>query len=83
MAQRPPTPPPGGPNYGGLSKNLALLALVVLIGLALFQVMGGQDRASRDFVFTEFEKQLDAGIPLTLLATALTIMMASAWPAHR
>ncbi len=60
MAQRPPTPPPG-PNYGGLSKNLALLALVVLIGLALFQVMGGQDRAARDFVFTEFEKQLDAG----------------------
>ncbi|MDZ4674338.1 MAG: ATP-dependent zinc metalloprotease FtsH [Gemmatimonadota bacterium] len=60
MAQRPPNPPPG-PNYGGLSKNLALLALVTLIGLALFQVMGRQDRAAQDFVFTDFEKQLDAG----------------------
>jgi cell division protease FtsH len=60
MAQRPPTPPPA-PNWGGLSKNLALFSLVVLIGLALFQVMNRQDRASREFDFTEFEKQVDAG----------------------
>jgi len=60
MAQRPPTPPPA-PNWGGLSKNLALFAMVILIGLALFQVMGRQGQGSREFVFTDFEKQLDAG----------------------
>lgn len=60
MTQRPSAPPPT-PNWGGLSKNLALMALVILIGLALFQVMNRQDRTMREFVFSDFERQLDAG----------------------
>ncbi len=60
MSKQPSTPPPA-PNWGGLSKNFALMALVVLIGLALFQVMNRQDRTMREFVYTDFEKQLESG----------------------
>src|SRR6266498_2867463 len=42
MAQRPPRPP--SPNWGGLSKNLALWALVALLGLALYRLMKGEFR---------------------------------------
>ena len=68
MAQRPPPTPPT-PNWGGLSRNLALISLVILIGLALFQVMGRQDRAQREFVYTDFEKQLDAGNIASVIIT--------------
>ena len=49
------------PNWGGLSKNLALWALVALLGLALYQLMDGQRRSSTEFIYSEFSKQLDAG----------------------
>ena len=56
---RPPRPP--SPNWGGLSKNLALWALVALLGLALYQLMDRQRGASQEFSYSEFSKQLDAG----------------------
>jgi cell division protease FtsH len=60
-SQRPEQKPPQGPNFGLVSKNLALMALVLLIGMALFQVMSRQDQSRKAFGFTDFEKQLDAG----------------------
>ncbi|MEO8452047.1 MAG: ATP-dependent zinc metalloprotease FtsH, partial [Gemmatimonadota bacterium] len=60
MSKR-PNPRPPTPNWGGLSKNLALWALVALLGLALYQLMDGQRRSSAEFSYSEFSKQLDAG----------------------
>ena len=57
------------PLYG-----LFLIAFGLIIGLS---------RRMRRFVAElgdTAQKQLDSGIPLTLLATALTVVMATAWP---
>ena len=57
------------PLYG-----LVLIAFGLIIGLS---------RRMRRFVAElgdTAQKQLDAGIPLTLLATGLTVVMATAWP---
>lgn len=56
-----------------------------LYGLVLiaFGLIIGFSRRMRHFVSElgdTAQKQLDAGIPLTLLATALTVVMATAWP---
>jgi cell division protease FtsH len=60
MAQRPPPRPPA-PNWPGISKNLALWLLVVLLAVALFQFMGRQRGGAADMSYDEFYRQLDAG----------------------
>src|SRR5918994_2047481 len=60
MADRLPNRPPR-PNWGNLSKNLALWLLVGLLALALFQMMSRQRNPTQEFSYTEFIKQLDQG----------------------
>ena len=60
MADRIPTRPPR-PNWGNLSKNLALWLLVGLLALALFQMMSRQRNPTLEFSYTEFSRQLDQG----------------------
>jgi cell division protease FtsH len=60
MAQRPPPRPPA-PNWPGISKNLALWLLVVLLAVALFQFMGRKAGGAVDITYDEFYRQLDAG----------------------
>ncbi len=60
MSQRPPPRPPA-PNWGGLSRNLALWALVALLGLALYRFVDGTRTASTEVDYTTFSRQLDAG----------------------
>jgi len=60
MSQR-SSPRPPSPNWGGLSRNLALWALVALLGLALYQFVERQRSASHEFSYSEFNRQLDAG----------------------
>jgi cell division protease FtsH len=60
MAQRPPPRPPA-PNWTGISKNLALWLLVVLLAVALFQFMGRQRGGATELTYDEFYRQLDAG----------------------
>ncbi len=60
MAQRPPSRPPTG-TWAGLSKNLALWALVAVMAMFLWQVMDRQRAASTELSYTEFRQQLDAG----------------------
>jgi cell division protease FtsH len=52
-------PPAGG--WSGLSKNLALWAMLVLVGTFLWQVMSKQRTATTELSYTEFSRQLDAG----------------------
>src|SRR5258708_1547943 len=60
MAERLPPRPPR-PNWGNLSKNLALWLLVGLLALALFQMMSRQRNPTQEFSYSAFKKQLDAG----------------------
>ena len=60
MAERIP-PRPTGPNWTGLSKNLALWLLVGLLALTLYQTMNRQKNPTQDFSYTAFLTQLDAG----------------------
>ncbi len=60
MSQR-SNPRPPSPNWGGLSRNLALWALVALLGLALYQFVERQRGTYQDFSYSEFSRQLDAG----------------------
>jgi len=60
MSQR-SSPRSPTPNWGGLSRNLALWALVALLGLALYQFVERQRSASHEFSYSEFSRQLDAG----------------------
>ncbi|MBA3345585.1 MAG: ATP-dependent metallopeptidase FtsH/Yme1/Tma family protein [Gemmatimonadales bacterium] len=60
MADRLPTRPPR-PNWGNLSKNLALWLLVGLLALALFRMMSQQRNPTQEFSYTEFSRQLDQG----------------------
>ncbi len=59
MAERLP-PRPQGPNWGNLTKNVALWVLVGLLALALFQMMRRQSSPTQEFTYTEFVHQLDA-----------------------
>ena len=60
MAERIP-PRTTGPNWGNLSKNLALWLLLGLLFLALFQLMSRQRSPSQEFSYTAFKQQLEAG----------------------
>ena len=60
MAERIP-PRPTGPNWTGLSKNLALWLLVGLLALTLYNTMNRQKNPTQDFSYTAFLTQLDAG----------------------
>ena len=51
----------GAPNWGNFSKNLALWLLVILAGVALFQMMNNQRNPTQEFSYSDFQKQLDAG----------------------
>jgi cell division protease FtsH len=54
-----PRPPP--PNWSGLSRNLALWALVALLGLALYQFVERKRGPQQILSYSEFSHQLDAG----------------------
>ncbi len=60
MSQR-PSPRPPAPNWGGLSRNLALWALVALLGLALYQFVDRQRTTTTEIDYTTFNHQLEAG----------------------
>ena len=60
MAERIP-PRPSGPNWAGLSKNLALWLLVGLLALTLYNTMSRQKNPTQEFSYTSFLSQLDAG----------------------
>ncbi|HQR16880.1 MAG TPA: ATP-dependent zinc metalloprotease FtsH, partial [Gemmatimonadales bacterium] len=60
MAERIP-PRPSGPNWAGLSKNLALWLLVGLLALTLYNTMNRQKNPTQEFSYTSFLAQLDAG----------------------
>ena len=60
MAQRPVTRPPTG-GWSGLSKNLALWAMVALMATFLWQVMSRQREATTELSYTEFSRQLESG----------------------
>jgi len=60
MAERIP-PRPTGPNWTGLSKNMALWLLVGLLALTLYNTMNRQKNPTQDFSYTAFLTQLDAG----------------------
>ncbi len=61
MAQRPTPRPPAPTNWGGVSKNLALWVLVLLLAVVLYEVLGRQNHTAQEFSYTEFSKQLDSG----------------------
>ncbi|HEX5005134.1 MAG TPA: ATP-dependent zinc metalloprotease FtsH [Gemmatimonadales bacterium] len=54
-------PRPTGPNWAGLSKNLALWLLVGLLALTLYNTMNRQKNPTQEFSYTSFLSQLDAG----------------------
>jgi len=60
MAERIP-PRPTGPNWAGMSKNLALWLLVGLLALTLYNTMNRQKNPTQEFSYTSFLTQLDAG----------------------
>ena len=61
MADRLPTRPPR-PNWGNMSKNLALWLLVGLLALALFQMMSRQRNPTQEFSYTRIQPtQLERG----------------------
>ncbi len=60
MAERIP-PRPTGPNWAGMSKNLALWLLVGLLALTLYSAMNRQKNPTQEFSYTSFLTQLDAG----------------------
>ncbi|MGH7704038.1 MAG: ATP-dependent metallopeptidase FtsH/Yme1/Tma family protein, partial [Gemmatimonadales bacterium] len=60
MADRLPSRP-SRPNWGNLSKNLALWLLVALVAMALFQMMSRQRSSTQEFTYTSFKQQLEAG----------------------
>jgi cell division protease FtsH len=59
MQQR-PSPRPPTPNWGGLSRNLALWVLVALLGLALYQFVDRTRSPVYEVDYTTFSRQLDA-----------------------
>ena len=59
MSQRTPLRP-STPNWGGLSRNLALWALVALLGLAFYRFVDGSRTAPTEIDYTTFSRQLDA-----------------------
>jgi cell division protease FtsH len=60
MAERMPPSSPR-PDWRGLSKNLALWVLVLLVAMALFQLMNNQRSAMQEFTYTAFKEQLAQG----------------------
>ena len=60
MQQR-PSPKPPTPNWAGLSKNLALWLLVLLLCVALFNYLKNDHGDTGELTYTEFSKQLEAG----------------------
>ncbi len=60
MAERLPSRTPGT-NWGNLSKNLALWALVALLAVALYNMMNRQRTETQEFSYTAFSEQLAAG----------------------
>jgi len=54
-------PRPAGPNWAGLSKNLALWLLVGLLALTLYNTMNRQKDPTQEFSYSAFLSQLQAG----------------------
>src|SRR6187399_1151004 len=60
MAERLPSRPPR-PDWRNMRNNLALWLLVALVAMALFQLMNSQRASMREFTYTSFKQQLEAG----------------------
>jgi cell division protease FtsH len=61
MADSKPNRGGNTPNWASFSKNLALWLLVILAGVALFQMMNNQRNPTQEFSYSDFRKQLDGG----------------------
>ena len=59
MSQR-PSPRPPTQNWGGMSRNLALWALVALLGLALYQFVDRGRINSAEIDYTTLNRQLES-----------------------
>src|SRR5262245_17368245 len=58
MSQR-SSPRSPSPNWGGLSRNLALWALVAVLGLVLYRFVEKQRSATAEISYTLFSHELD------------------------
>ena len=61
MAPQRPTPPSPTGGLPGLSKNLALWALLAVFAVFLWNTFNGQRAASALINYTLFSQQVDAG----------------------
>ena len=59
MSPKPSLRPPTQ-NWGGMSRNLALWALVALLGLALYQFVDRQRITTTEINYTTFNRQLES-----------------------
>ena len=59
MSQKPSQRPPTQ-NWGGMSRNLALWALVALLGLALYQFVDQKRVTTTEIDYTTFNRQLES-----------------------
>ena len=59
MSQR-PSPRPPTQNWGGMSRNLALWALVALLGLALYQFVDQKRTTTAEIDYTTLNRQLES-----------------------
>ncbi|MGE0554501.1 MAG: ATP-dependent zinc metalloprotease FtsH [Gemmatimonadales bacterium] len=60
MSQR-MNPRPPSPNWGGLSRNLALWAMVVLLAVVLYQFVDRSRGPGSELSYSEFSRQVEAG----------------------
>jgi len=55
-----PTPPPKGPSWGRISKNLSFWILVILIPVAFIQFRNAGGQATQEVNYTRLQRELEA-----------------------
>jgi len=54
-------PPPKGPKFGNVSKNIAFWLLIILLPITLFNLLSPQKEAVRKINYSQFVKFVDEG----------------------